>query len=181
VGALHFRVRLNFGDEKQLPRLKAVAEAVRCGAADPSWLENHVLLAARDLLAIEERTEREIARVPATRPATREEIFTRVCRAREFLYASQDRRVCLDEASRAACLSPYHLHRAFRQAFGETPHDFLTRVRLERARRLLSASQLTVTEICLSCGFESPGSFSALFRRNFDQSPSQFKRQAANR
>jgi hypothetical protein len=105
VGALHFRVRLNFGDEKLLPRLKAVAEAVRCGAADSSWLENHVLLAARDLLAIEERTEREIARVPATRPATREGIFERVCRAREFLYASQDRRVCLDEASRAACLA----------------------------------------------------------------------------
>jgi AraC-like DNA-binding protein len=176
---LHFRVRLQFADERLRPRLKAVAEAVRCGAAGSTWLEDQVLLAARDLLAIEERSTREVARVPAARPATREEIFRRVCRAREFLYASQDRAVRLEEASRAACLSPFHLHRAFRQAFGETPHDFLTRVRLERARRLLVDTQCSVTDICLSCGFESPGSFSSLFRRKFGQSPREFKRASA--
>ena len=177
---LRFRVRLQFGDDKLLPRLKAMDRAVRCGAPE-SWLENQVMLAARDLLAIEERTEREIARVPAARPATREEIFKRVCRAREFLYASHDRAVRLEEASRAACLSPYHLHRAFRQAFGETPHDFLTRVRLEHARRLLATTPRSVTEVCLECGFESPGSFSTLFRRKFGQSPRQFKGAAAVR
>jgi AraC family transcriptional regulator len=178
---LRFRVRLQFGDDKLMPRLKAMDRAVRCGALDQSWLENQVMLAARDLLAIEERTEREIARVPAARPATREEIFKRVCRAREFLYASQDQAVRLEDASRAACLSPYHLHRAFRQAFGETPHNFLTRVRLDRARRLLSTTQLTITEVCLGCGFESPGSFSTLFRKKFGRSPREFRRAATNR
>ena len=178
---LRFRVRLQFGDDKLMPRLKAMDRAVRCGALDQSWLENQVMLAARDLLAIEERTEREIARVPAARPATREEIFKRVCRAREFLYASQDQAVRLEDASRAACLSPYHLHRAFRQAFGETPHNFLTRVRLDRARLLLSTTQPTITEVCLGCGFESPGSFSTLFRKKFGRSPREFRRAATNR
>jgi AraC-like DNA-binding protein len=178
---VRFRVCLQFGDAQLLNRVKAMDGAVRRGAAESSWIETQVLLAARDLLLIEKRTEREIARVPAARPATREEIFKRVCRAREYLHASQERRVCLEEASRAACLSPYHLHRAFRQAFGETPHDFLTRARLERSQRLLSTTERTITEICLSCGFESPGSFSTLFRRKFGQSPREFKRQSANR
>ena len=178
---VRFRVFLQYGDEQLLNRVKTMDRAVRRGAPESSWIETQVLLAARDLLVIEKRTEREIARVPAARPATREEIFKRVCRAREYLHASQERQVRLEEASRAACLSPYHLHRAFRQAFGETPHDFLSRVRLERARRLLSTTQLTITETCLSCGFESPGSFSTLFRRKFGQTPREFKRQSANR
>lgn len=178
---LHFLVRLQFGDDRLLPRLKAMARAMQCGAAPQSWLEEQVLLAARDLIALEERVKHQISRVPAARPATRQEIYKRICRAREFLYASQDRPVNLEEVSRAACLSVYHLHRAFRQTFGETPHEFLTRVRLERARRLLLTTELPVTEICLSSGFESPGSFSSLFRRKFGQSPRQFRSQARNR
>ena len=178
---LRFRVRLQFSDGRLLPRIKALDEAIRRREASASWLENQAILAARDLLLMEERTEREIARVPAARPATREEIYRRVCRAREFLYASRDRAVRLEEVSRAACLSPYHLHRAFRQAFGETPHDFLTRVRLGHARKLLFATQLSITEIGLACGFDTPGSFSTLFRRKFGQSPRQFRRHLANR
>ena len=177
---VHMLVRLTFHDESLRPRLGAIHRAVRAGVADPVWLEEQVLLAARDLVVLEERTIRQIACVPAARPATREEIFRRVCRAREFLYAEQDRPVRLDHVARAACLSVYHLHRAFKQALGETPHEFLTRVRMERACRLLSTTELPVTEICLSSGFESPGSFSTLFRRRFGLSPRQYRSAVTN-
>ena len=84
--------------------------------------------------------------------------------------------VTLREMAGAACMSPNHLLRTFRQAFGETPHQFLTTRRLEEARRLLADRELPVTEICLAVGFESLGSFSTLFRKRFGVSPSEYRR-----
>ena len=58
----------------------------------------------------------------------------------------------------------------------ETPHDFLTRVRIERAKDLLTISTRPVTEICFDVGFTSLGSFSTLFRREVSLSPAAFRR-----
>jgi len=74
-------------------------------------------------------------------------------------------------------LSPWHLLRAFRSAFGETPHDFLTRLRIERAKELLTITSRQVTEICFDVGFTSLGSFSTLFRRHVQLSPAAFRRE----
>jgi AraC family transcriptional regulator len=94
---------------------------------------------------------------------------------RDFLHAQSAGSVTLQEAARAAHLSPYHFHRSFTLAFHETPHSYLTRVRLERAQTLLTRG-LPVTEVCGAVGFESLGSFSALFRKRFGVPPSQFSK-----
>jgi len=85
-------------------------------------------------------------------------------------------RVLLGQAAREACLSDYHFHRLFRTTFGETPHGFLTRLRLDRARLLL-ASGRGVTETCFELGYESLGSFSAKFRANLGRSPIAYQRE----
>src|SRR5215211_4251616 len=59
-----------------------------------------------------------------------------------------------------------------------TPHEYLTRKRIERAKELLAQSQFTVTEICFEVGFESLGSFSALFHRTVGWSPSIYRARA---
>jgi AraC family transcriptional regulator len=115
------------------------------------------------------------ARLPAVRRATRDELLRRVLRGRDFLLSSSCGRVPLRDAARVARLSPFHFHRAFRAAFGETPHQHATRHRLERARRLLEGDR-SVTEICLETGFESLGSFSRLFRRAYGAAPSPYRR-----
>ena len=78
-------------------------------------------------------------------------------------------------AARVAGLSPYHFHRMFKRAFGETPMQCLQARRLDAARRLLSSSDRPVTLICFDVGFESLGSFSWLFRRRFGLSPRRFR------
>jgi AraC-like DNA-binding protein len=98
--------------------------------------------------------------------------------ARELLDASLDRQVTLLELARHAHTSPYHLHRRFREAFGVTPHEYLLRRRLERARDLLSEGA-TVTETAEATGFSSPGYFSTVFRRRFGVTPTAFRRGAA--
>jgi AraC-like DNA-binding protein len=84
----------------------------------------------------------------------------------------------LDVLAREAGYSKYHFARAFAAAYGETPRAYLTRRRVERAKSLLRAANLSVTEICLVVGFESLGSFSALFRRLVGQTPSAYRASA---
>lgn len=108
-------------------------------------------------------------------PLVEEDTFVRLYRSREFLAAGLDRRLRLAEAAREACLSPFHYHRMFVRAFGETPHDFLTRRRMERARELLAREECPVTEVCLAVGYESLGSFSSLFRSAVGRSPKEYR------
>jgi len=103
--------------------------------------------------------------------------FVRLCRSRDYLAASLEDKPRLEDAARVAYLSPYHFHRMFARAFGETPHSFLTRMRIERARKLLASEHLPVTEVCLAVGYESLGSFSTLFRAQTGMTPIEFRRE----
>ena len=83
----------------------------------------------------------------------------------------------LDVASLAATAlsSEAHFARSFKRAFGETPGQYLTRRRMERAADLLRETQLTVTEVCLSVGLGSLGSFCTAFREHFGATPSEYR------
>ncbi|HEX3272168.1 MAG TPA: helix-turn-helix transcriptional regulator [Ktedonobacterales bacterium] len=91
--------------------------------------------------------------------------------ARTLLDGSCDAPLPLEQLAARLGVSRYHLIRAFRRAWGVTPHQYRTLRRIERAQALLANSDLTVTEICFAVGFQSPGSFSALFRRATGQAP----------
>jgi AraC-like DNA-binding protein len=106
-----------------------------------------------------------------------DETFRRLCRARDLLAEEFRSQIFLDTAAREACLSPFHFHRLFHSTFGETPHDFLTRRRMERARHLLASGEMTVTEVCLEVGYSSLGSFSSKFQSLVGLPPTQYQRQ----
>jgi len=84
--------------------------------------------------------------------------------------------VGLDDLAAVAGLSRFHFCTAFRQATGHTPHDWLVRLRIERARQLLADPALTITEIALAVGYETPSSFAAGFRRITGLTPTAFRR-----
>ena len=100
----------------------------------------------------------------------------KLCRVRDLMRDCLEEELTLADLSLEADLSEWHFLRAFRAAFGETPHGFLTRLRLERARELLTVSSRPVTEICFDVGFTSLGSFSTLFHRQVGLSPAEFRR-----
>jgi AraC-like DNA-binding protein len=81
----------------------------------------------------------------------------------------------LDVLAATAGYSRYHFLRAFRETYGETPGGYLTRRRIERAKELLRAANLTVTEVCLEVGFSSLGSFSARFSEMVGLSPTAYR------
>ena len=98
--------------------------------------------------------------------------------ARDFMRYAYGRPVSLPDVAAHAKLSPYHFLRVYKQAYGETPHAFLTRLRIERAKTLLARGSHNVTEACFEVGFSSLGSFSALFAHRVGLSPSEYRRYA---
>jgi AraC-like DNA-binding protein len=74
-----------------------------------------------------------------------------------------------------AGLSPFHFIRSFRDATSLTPHQYVRSKRIERAKELLVTTPIPVTDICDAVGFQSLGSFSAVFRRLTGESPGAYR------
>jgi AraC-like DNA-binding protein len=87
----------------------------------------------------------------------------------------------IEALAASAHLSRAHFIRSFRATFGETPHRYLQRRRLERAMALLRETDRPVTEICLDVGFSSLGSFSRTFHDVVGVSPRAYRNQTAAR
>jgi AraC-like DNA-binding protein len=100
----------------------------------------------------------------------------RVCQVRDLLRDHLSQPLTLGDCADEVDLSPWHLLRSFRAAFGETPHAYLTRVRIDRAARLIALTDRSVTEVCFDVGFTSLGSFSTLFKRHTGWSPAAYRR-----
>jgi AraC-like DNA-binding protein len=107
-------------------------------------------------------------------PAT----LARLGRARDYLAAHYNERNSLEAVASHAEFSPFYFNRLFAQAFDETPHEFVTRLRIEQAKKLLLAGNHSVTDICFEIGYESLGSFSTRFNSLAGLSPAAFRREA---
>jgi AraC-like DNA-binding protein len=107
-----------------------------------------------------------------------EEENRRLLRARDAM----DRRFAdpLDVPALAAIahVSPAHFSRTFRATFGETPHRYLQRRRIERAMALLRDGDRSVSDVCLDVGFASLGTFSRTFRAIVGETPSAYRSRA---
>jgi len=100
----------------------------------------------------------------------------RMLRARDKMDRSYDKPLDVPALARVALTSEAHFIRTFKETFGETPHRYLQRRRLERAMALLRETERPVTEICLDVGFTSLGSFSRTFTRVIGMSPSAYRK-----
>lgn len=106
---------------------------------------------------------------------TTPEVLERLNRARQFIDLCYHLPLDLNEISRHACFSRYHFLRLFRQAFQKTPHQYLVERRIERAKELLTANELRVTDVCFEVGFQSLGSFSSLFHKSVGHPPITYR------
>ena len=155
---------------------RGLNEIVTRPAPNSLWMDEQFVSLAHDLLLLYSEVRTRIGRLPGRKPSTREELFRRVSRGRDFIHARAFENTNLAEVARAACLSPYHFHRAFRCAFGVPPHDYLTELRIAQAASFLRTDPgMSVTQVAGAVGFESPTSFAHLFRRHTGVSPSVHK------
>jgi AraC-like DNA-binding protein len=106
-----------------------------------------------------------------------EEANRRLLRARDAIDRTYAEELDVPRLAEIACVSEAHFIRSFRATFGETPHRYLQRRRVERAMFLLRETDRSVTDISLDVGFSSLGTFSRTFREIVGESPSEYRRQ----
>jgi AraC family transcriptional regulator len=104
---------------------------------------------------------------------TRDEArMRRVC---DYMHAHLADEVSLQDLAKVAYVSRFHLIRVFKQTYGETPYQHLTRLRIERAQRLLATSDAPIAQIALDCGSTNQTHFAAAFRRLVGLSPRAYR------
>jgi transcriptional regulator GlxA family with amidase domain len=107
-----------------------------------------------------------------------EEANRRLLRARDAMDRTYDQALDIPALAAIAMVSEAHFIRTFRATFGETPHRYLQRRRVERSLFLLRETDRSITDVCLDVGFNSLGTFSRTFREIMGQSPSEYRQQA---
>jgi AraC family transcriptional regulator len=100
----------------------------------------------------------------------------RLARVLEFIGHHCTENLTLDQIAREAGISRFHFITLFKKACGVTPHQYLLKLRLERAAELINTTDLSIQAIAANCGFVAPSHFSAAFRKHFGQTASEYQR-----
>lgn len=106
--------------------------------------------------------------------------YVHLLRAKDAIDRDFARPLDVPALARVALSSEAHFARSFKRAFGETPHQYLLRRRIERAADLLRETDRAVTDVCLDVGFQSLGSFSSAFRALVGEPPSAYRRRVGD-
>jgi AraC-like DNA-binding protein len=103
-------------------------------------------------------------------------VYIHLLRAKDLIDRDYAAELDVPALAHAAHASPAHFSRGFKRAFGETPHQYLLKRRIERAKELLRETDRSVTDVSLDVGFRSLGSFSTAFRELVGEPPRDYAR-----
>ena len=103
-------------------------------------------------------------------------LYRRLVQAKLFIDAHYAAAIDLDNIADEVYSSKFHFIRQFKSIYRKTPHQYLIAVRAEKAKELLKEG-MPVSDVCYAVGFESPGSFSSLFKRLYGITPSAYVKQ----
>jgi len=159
----------------RLPALDVCAAAAGSVAPLPFWLRSRWL---EPVLVGEERIG-TIVKLPGTLqvPSSRGTGLPRykLRRVTEYIDSRIGGPISLDDLAEVAGVSRFHFHRQFRKSLGVTPHEYVLRARIERAKGLLTGSDLTVGEVSGAVGFADQSHFSNIFRKLTAMTPRSFR------
>jgi len=94
---------------------------------------------------------------------------------KELVHARIEDELTLVEMAQSVELSPAHFSRMFRKSTGETPHQFVLRTRIERAKEMLRAPDARVLDVAVACGFKTQQHFARVFRHVYGTSPRHYR------
>ena len=128
------------------------------------------------LLQSNEEVRKQIAALPLVSAAVQTEIYSRLITAKDYIHSNYTRAIDLDTLCKETAMSKFHFLRMFKSLYGVTPYQYLTRVRMEQATRLLKQTNSPVTEISDQLGFEYANSFIKAFQKAYGTSPLQYRK-----
>jgi AraC-like DNA-binding protein len=136
-------------------------------------LDNLLFELISEFSLVNKYISKQLQKIEAVKISTREELYRRLFLAKELIHDNVCENLTLEQIAKAAHLDKFHLLSNFKALFNTTPHQYYTELKLQKAFQLLQSKQHTVTGVCYLVGFKGIGSFSSLFKKRFDMSPSQ--------
>ncbi len=103
----------------------------------------------------------------------------RLTRVREYIAANLEGDLTIAQLAKVACLSHFHFARAFKTAVGQSPHQYVSAHRLERAKEMLTRGDQPLLDIAIALNFSSQANFTRAFRAGTGMTPGQFRRDFA--
>lgn len=152
---------------------EAAASAANAGEVGPSFSDHLSRCIASHIMSTHLGIRYKGRRVSRSGGVLSREVM----RAIDFMEAHADRSISLTEIAGAAHRSPSHLARVFAAEIGVPPHQYLVKLRVERARQLLERTNRPIAQIALDCGFSHQEHLTRLFRRHLNTTPAAFRRE----
>ncbi|NML22611.1 helix-turn-helix transcriptional regulator [Pseudoflavitalea sp. G-6-1-2] len=146
---------------------------------DENRVNESMVFLLRQLISSHRSELTRTQQVTAVKAGTRHEIYRRLCMAKDLLHSSYNEQLDLMTISSQAFLSVPQLVRQFKSAFDCTPHQYLIRIRLDHAARLLQQTDIPVQDITWKCGFENLSAFSRAFKSAYGLQPTAYRKQRA--
>ena len=123
-----------------------------------SWFVEKITAAARNALSKREESSNNVVDI-----------------AKEYIKQNYSKAINLDEVSYYVNISPYYFSKIFKEGTGENFIEYLTNIRIEKAKELLSTSDYSMKEICVMVGYSDPNYFSRSFKKNVGVTPTEYK------
>ncbi len=98
-----------------------------------------------------------------------------VKRAKTYIQEHYSNDISLDEVSREVNISPYYFSKLFKEEAGENFIEYLTNVRIGKAKEMLENPVLSIKEVSILSGYADPNYFSRIFKKQTDMTPSEYK------
>ena len=145
----HFRSRQDY-----LPTLMAIENL----AEVRTWFVDKVSQACRNVVVKKEEQSSGV-----------------ISKAKIYINLHFGRDITLDDVSREVDISPYYFSKLFKEETGENFIEYLTNIRIDKAKELLSETELSMKEICAQIGYSDPNYFSRAFKKNVGVTPTEYK------
>ena len=95
--------------------------------------------------------------------------------AKDYIRNNYNKDISLDDVSRAVNISPYYFSKIFKENTGENFIEYLTNIRIDKAKELLGTTEYSMKEICSMVGYSDPNYFSRSFKKNVGVTPTEYK------
>ena len=122
------------------------------------WFINKIVSACRDVVSSKEKQG-----------------SSSVERAKAYIAERYNKDISLDDVSREMDISPYYFSKLFKEETGENFIEYLTSLRINKAKQLISGTDMSMKEICTEVGYADPNYFSRIFKKNVGVTPTEYK------